>query len=256
MGPRVLALAVGRVAEQRRRRSRPGKWPLVADIDPQPPGLRLAGARRQNRHRRIVNVQGLRSHDLGGEHVDQRLQRRRRRADPAGQGRGFQADALAGEDLGLAIERQMVVVLRDQDVRQQPRAGATAGDRVIRRRRRHHRVASPAGELLADVPDHLEAAGDVIQGLGRVLANPPQRTAAARAGWAGAMHRLLARQVLGQRPAGGLLRLGHAFDDGGRLGRGTRQPLGLVGFQGLDRQLECSVSRASFSEDRPNSARR
>ena len=44
MGPRMLALAVGRVAEQRRRRSRPGKWPLVADIDPQPPGLGLAGA--------------------------------------------------------------------------------------------------------------------------------------------------------------------------------------------------------------------
>ena len=201
-------------------------------------------------------MQGVRSHDLGGERVDQRLQRRRRRADPAGQGRGFQADALAGEDLGLAIERQMVVVLRDQDVRQQPRAGATAGDRVIRRWRRHHRVASPAGELLADVPDHLEAAGHVIEGLGRVLANPPQRAAAARASWAGAMHHLLARQVLGQRPAGWLLPLGHAFDDGGRLVRGARQPLGLVGFQGFDRQLDCSVSRASFSEDRPNSARR
>ena len=88
------------------------------------------------------------------------------------------------------------------------------------------------------MPDHLEAAGHVIEGLGHVFADAPQRAAAARARRTGAMHHLLARQVLGQWPAGGLLRLGHAFDDGGRLGRGGRQLLGLVGFQGLDRQLE------------------
>ena len=121
MRPRVLALAVGRVEEQRRRRSRAGERPLVADIGPQPPGLGLAGARRQHRHRRVVDMQRVRGHHIGGKRVDQRLQRRRRRADPAGQSRGFQADPLAGEDLGLAVERQMVVVLRDDDVREKPR---------------------------------------------------------------------------------------------------------------------------------------
>ena len=101
---RVLALAVGRVEEQRCRRPRAGERPLVADVGPQPPGLGLAGTRRQDRHRRVVDVQRLRTHHLGSKRVDQRLERRGRRADPAGQGRGLQADALAGEDLGLAVE--------------------------------------------------------------------------------------------------------------------------------------------------------
>ena len=53
----VLALAVGRVEEQRRRRPLAGERPLVADIGPQPPGLGLACARRQHRHRRVVDMQ-------------------------------------------------------------------------------------------------------------------------------------------------------------------------------------------------------
>ena len=73
VGPRVLALAVGRVEEQRRRRPRAGEGPLVADIGPQPPGLGLAGARRQHRHRRVVDMQGVGGHHIGGERVDQRL---------------------------------------------------------------------------------------------------------------------------------------------------------------------------------------
>ena len=86
VGARMLALAVGRVAEQRRRRSRAGERPLVADIDPEPPGLGLAGARRQHWHRRVVDMQRVGADDLGSERVDQRRQHRRRRPDPAGQG--------------------------------------------------------------------------------------------------------------------------------------------------------------------------
>src|SRR6266581_9589380 len=57
--PRVLALAVWRVEEQRRRRARAGEWPLVANVGPQPSGLGLAGAGRQYRHRRVVDMQGV-----------------------------------------------------------------------------------------------------------------------------------------------------------------------------------------------------
>jgi hypothetical protein len=57
MRPRMLTLAVGRVEEQSRRRPRAGKWPLIANIGPQPAGLGLAGARREDRHRRVVDVQ-------------------------------------------------------------------------------------------------------------------------------------------------------------------------------------------------------
>jgi hypothetical protein len=37
----MLARAVARVEEQRRRRRRPGEGPVVPDIGPQPPGDRL-----------------------------------------------------------------------------------------------------------------------------------------------------------------------------------------------------------------------
>src|SRR5215475_13405753 len=44
VGTRMFTFAVGRVAEQRGRRSGPGKRSLVADVDPEPPGLSPAGA--------------------------------------------------------------------------------------------------------------------------------------------------------------------------------------------------------------------
>jgi hypothetical protein len=84
MGSWVLAFAVRRVKEQRRR------WPLavertfVTNIHPQPSGLGFASAGRQHGHRRVVDVQCVRCHDLGGERVDQRLQGCRCCADPAG----------------------------------------------------------------------------------------------------------------------------------------------------------------------------
>jgi len=139
-------------------------------------------------------MQCVRAHHIGRQRVDQRLQRRRGGADPAGQGRGFQGDAVAGEDLGLAIERQVIVELRHDDMRQQTGSGAAAGNRMVGRRRGNDRVAGPAGELFADVPNHLEAAWDVIEGLAYVLADAPQRAATARAGRAGAMPDLLARR--------------------------------------------------------------
>jgi hypothetical protein len=63
-------------------------------------------------------VQGVTGEDIGGEGIDERLQCRRRGADPTGQGRGLQAHPVAGEDLGLAIERQMIVVLRHDNMSQ------------------------------------------------------------------------------------------------------------------------------------------
>ena len=96
--------------------------------------------------------------------------------------RGFQLDAFAGEDLGLAIERQVIIVLRDGDMREQAGAGPPAGDRVIGCRRCHDRVAGPARQLLAHMPDHLKAAGHVIEGLGDLFADPAQGAAAMRAG--------------------------------------------------------------------------
>ena len=52
------------------------------------------------------------------------------------------------------------------------------------------------------------------------------------------MQNLLARQMLGQWPARRLLRLHCGLDHGRHRRRSGGQPLSLVGFQTLDRQLE------------------
>ena len=175
----MLAFAVRRVEEQCGRRPDPSDGPLIADVCPQSSGLGLAGAGRQHRHRRVVDVQGVRCHHIRGQRIDQWIEGCRSRADPA---RGLQSDALPGKDLGLPVARQMIVVLRYDDMGEEPRPGAPAGNCVIGCWRRDDRVASAARELLADMPDHLEAAGHVIERLGDLLPDPAQRAAAARAG--------------------------------------------------------------------------
>jgi hypothetical protein len=51
------------------------------------PVLVLPGTRRQDRYPGVVNMQGVAGDDVGSEGVDERLQRCRRRPDPAGQAR-------------------------------------------------------------------------------------------------------------------------------------------------------------------------
>jgi hypothetical protein len=123
-------------------------------------------------------------------------------------------------------------------VGEQAGAGAPAGDRVIGRRRRDHGIASAAGQLFAHMPDHLEAAGHVIEGLAHLFADPAQGAAAMRAGAGSRVPHLFARQMLGQWPGRRLLPLDRFLDRRRYRRRGSSPPLRLIGFQGLDRQLE------------------
>jgi len=59
---RVLAAAIARVIEHRRRRGRPAKRPVVAHIDPTSPGVGLALG--QDRHNGVVAVQPLGAEDV------------------------------------------------------------------------------------------------------------------------------------------------------------------------------------------------
>jgi len=173
-------------------------------------------------------VQSVAGQDVGGEGVDQRLQRRRSRPDPAAQGRGLQAHPVAGEDLGLAIERQVIVIFRHDDMGKQPCSGAAAGDRMVWRRRRDHPVAGPARQFLANVPDDFEAAGHVIEGLGHVIGDLAQCAAATGTGaWRG-MAQILSWQMLRQRAPRWLLRFGRGLDRRGHCRQGGCQPLRLV----------------------------
>ena len=123
MPARVLAVAVARVEEHRRRRCRAGERPVVADIGPQPPGDGLAFG--QHRHGRVVAVQALGGQHMAADQLDQRRQAGGAGADPIGQGRDVELDALAGIALALPVERLVLAELGVQDHRQQ--AGARPG---------------------------------------------------------------------------------------------------------------------------------
>jgi hypothetical protein len=106
-----------------------------------------------------------------------------RMADPIGQRRAIQIDALPGVNLGLAVERQMVRILRHQNLGDRGLGWQAAFDQSRWRRRLHDTVlASPAGIFGSLGEEHPELRRHDVQPLTPVLANPVQLTQAARAG--------------------------------------------------------------------------
>jgi hypothetical protein len=70
---------------------------------------------------------------LGGQNIaaqlfDQRSDQAAGLADPLGQRRTVEVDALAGIDIGLPVKRQVIAKLGRQDMGQQPGAGESAVD--------------------------------------------------------------------------------------------------------------------------------
>ncbi len=140
--------------------------------------------------------------DVGADHVNERHQGCGGCAYPICQRRDIESDAFAFIDVALAIERQVQAVLGEQHMGEELRACAPTRDRMGGRRRLGDRFAGPAGELLADVLDHLPLARNELQRLGHVLADLAQ--SAVTTAWADCRGRIddaLARQMRGQRTA-------------------------------------------------------
>ena len=89
-------------------------------------------------------MQLLGRHDVVGNGFDQRRGQRRHLADPSRHGGAIELDALARIDPGLPVQRQMIAIFADQDVRQQPCAGLTTLDRQRRHLPLHHGLAPTA----------------------------------------------------------------------------------------------------------------
>ena len=112
---------------------------------------------------------------VGPDPLDQRPQHGDRLAAPVDQRRAWNVGALSRQDLALAIQREVIVVLGDEDVGEQARTGHAARDRARRRRRLHHPLALPAGLLQPRGLDHLQLRGDELEDLRHVLADQAQR---------------------------------------------------------------------------------
>jgi hypothetical protein len=94
-----------------RRTSR--KRPIVADIGPDVPLDRLALG--EDRHGGVVAVQPLGGQNIALDQRMERLQNRRTGADPVGQCRQAQVNALPPLTLALAIQRLVLPELLEQD---------------------------------------------------------------------------------------------------------------------------------------------
>ena len=241
-------LPVGREVEQRGRRRAAGEGAVVADIGPEPRGLRPAA--RQQRHRRVVAVEPLGRQHMGPDQRMDRLQRHRAGADLVGQRREAEVDAFAGIALGLPVQRLMLPELLEEDRRQQVRSGPAPRRGMEGRRRLADLLAVPAGELLAHGLDHLPLAWHHLQRLGDVLAHlHDARRAAAAAGGRRLDHHALAREMFGERLARRTAALEGAHRRGlaGRSAARTSSSAAAVSSSSSCSSI-CSISRARRSE--------
>ncbi len=256
MLPWVLSLAVRRIPVERCRRSRPGEWPVVANIGPKPRRAGPAETRLQHRHHGVVSMHALACHHMPGQRIDQWPHQSRRLTYHVSQRRAGQVDVLACVDLGLPMQRQMVAVFGHQHMREQAGAGTAAADRQARCGGLGDRLAGPAGQLRPHTVDHPERAWHVVQDLGHILAELAQRTAA---GWAGTRCGVLhdiARQRLGQPPAHRLAQVrGRLLLDRGAIRVLGRSGLGQQLVDVGERQLKLLDPARSFSDERPNVTR-
>ena len=200
MPGRMFGAPVARIVEQRRGWCRPAIRTVVADVSPQPSGVRLALG--QYRHRRVVAMQAS-----GPKHMvcDKAMQRRQGRGtgtDLVGQRRQADVHALAGIALGLPVEWLVLSELLEQHLREELRSEQAARRDVERRGRLGHRLAGTAGEALAHRLHHLPAARHDLEGFCHILTQLRQPVGpAARAMGRRCHDDALARQMGGQRLA-------------------------------------------------------
>jgi hypothetical protein len=196
---RMLRLAVGRVAVEGGGRRRGPERAFVAHGGPQPSGLGSASAGIERRNRRVVGVQRRAGANVPFDPRAQGFEQRGEMAHPARHDGPVDRNALAGVDVGLTMQRQMIAELRHGDMGEQRRAGASLLDRQRRHRRLDDGLAGAAAHLRAHMDDALEVGRHVFEHLALVGADPAELLSAASRADAGRLvDDRLRRQMIGQ----------------------------------------------------------
>jgi len=108
-----------------------------------------------------------------GQSIDHGAEMERRLADPACQRGAIQIDAGPGENLGLAIQRAVIGVFRDQHMGDRAFGRQGTFDQMRRRGRLGDAIgAGPAGVFRAHRDDDPQLRRHDIEPLGAVLADP------------------------------------------------------------------------------------
>ena len=201
MSDRPLGLAVGRVDIGDAGRVGAAPRAIIAGIGPELAGLGASAAGIEHRRRGLVGEQFGRALQRREQALMHRPQQEGGTADPIGQGRAVELDALPGVNLRLAVQRKVIGIFGDQHLRDRRLGRQSALDQSRRRGRLHHHVlAGPAGILGPANDQDPELRRHDVEPLARILADPMQRVAAARTGMVVDVdHHLDARQVRGKR---------------------------------------------------------
>ena len=198
---RMRALAI--FAEDVGHRRMAGSVPvaIVDRVAPQPSGFGTASARVQHRQSGVVG-----EHDRRGQHRAQHQfvqwgEPPAGATDPRAQGGTIQCHALPGEDLDLAIQRRVIAIFADHDVRHQCLCGHAAVDWTVRRGGLNHGALTRATAKARTADQlHAQLRRHVIEHLRAVLTDHVQRTTTARAGGLVRLdYHLDPRQMRGQR---------------------------------------------------------
>jgi len=141
----------------------------------------------QQRQRRIIGMEPIAAQHMALEQHEQRFGDHAHHADLVGKGREAERHAFGGEAVALAVERLVQAVFLEDEAGEEVRAEHAARGDVERCRRLADRLATAAGDLLADGADDLVTGGYLFEGLdgpgGRWLsASEPQHGHCAGAG--------------------------------------------------------------------------
>ena len=142
-------------------------------------------------------MQSIGTHDLALDQIAQRTQRGNPLTATVDQGRARDIRAETHEDLSLPIEREVIIELRDQDMRQEARAEHPAPDRPRGSGWLNDILAGPAGFLDTGGLNDLQLGGDEVEDLGHILADQAQDAAALGATITWIEHDTFARRVIG-----------------------------------------------------------
>ena len=219
------------------------RWLTIGDDRPEEAALGGLSARVQHRRAGFIHEDAIGTAQMRAHVVDDRHEVETGTPDPVAERAAVQVDPLPLEDLGLAIERQVVAEFRDDNPGDEEFRGQPAGHDMFRRMcLRHGLRTTTAGVFGPPRDQHPELGGDHIQPLGHILPDLRHLAAATRAKRAGRLDHPLDPGQMGRQMAAialGLARLLTARPLHRRLGfllRGLEHALGELGI--FERKVE------------------
>jgi hypothetical protein len=180
---RLRGLAIGCVHVGDARWIGAAPRPVVTRVGPQLASLGTPTTRIEHRCG-LVREQLGRSLQHRQQALVHRPQHEAGPADPMGQCRAVEFDALPGVDLSLAIERKVIGVFGDQNLRHRRLGRQSALDQPCRRGRLdYHVLAGPAGVFGPADHQHAELCRHDVEPFASILLDAMQRVAVARHLW-------------------------------------------------------------------------